>query len=45
MLPHGIIVLSIDFHPLRHARRRFDTWWEGRGRSVPGRNKKKGPGG
>jgi hypothetical protein len=27
MLPVGIMVLSIDFHPLRRARRRFDTWW------------------
>jgi len=27
MLPLGIMVLSIDFHPLRRLRRRFDTWW------------------
>jgi hypothetical protein len=27
MLPLGVMVLSIDFHPLRRARRRFDTWW------------------
>ena len=27
MLPLGIMVLSIDFHPLRRARRRFDSWW------------------
>ena len=38
MFPLGIMVLSIDFHPLRRLRRRFDSWW---GR----RRKKKGPGG
>ena len=27
MLPLGIMVLSIDFHPLRRARRRFDAAW------------------
>ena len=27
MFPLGIMVLSIDFHPLRRLRRRFDTWW------------------
>ena len=26
MLPLGIMVLSIDFHPLRRARRRFEAW-------------------
>lgn len=41
MLPLGIMVLSIDFHPLRRARRRFDTWW---GRWRRSRRNKKGPG-
>ena len=27
MLPLGIMVLSIDLHPLRRARRRFDVRW------------------
>jgi purine-cytosine permease-like protein len=27
MLPLGIMVLSIDYHPLRRQRRRFETWW------------------
>jgi len=34
MLPLGIIVLSVDFHSLRRARRRFDSWW-GRRRRTP----------
>jgi hypothetical protein len=33
MLPVGITVLSIDFHPLRRARRRFDAWWGRRRRA------------
>jgi len=27
MLPLGIMVLSVDIHLLRCARRRFDSWW------------------
>ncbi len=48
MLPLGIMVLSIDFHPLRRTRRRAETWW---GRRRPRGQKvrknpehKKGPG-
>ncbi|HVZ90226.1 MAG TPA: hypothetical protein VG843_01145 [Rhizomicrobium sp.] len=46
MLPLGIMVLSIDFHPLRRARRRFETWWGRlrRKRQQVGAEKK-GPGG
>jgi hypothetical protein len=44
MLPLGIMVLSIDFHLLRRARRRFDMRWGWRRhRKAPGA-KKKGPG-
>jgi purine-cytosine permease-like protein len=34
MIPLGIIVLSVDFHPIRRLRRRFDVHW-GR-RTKPG---------
>jgi purine-cytosine permease-like protein len=27
MIPLGLIVLSIDFHPIRRLRRRFQIWW------------------
>jgi purine-cytosine permease-like protein len=27
MIPLGIIVLSVDFHPIRRLRRRFDVHW------------------
>jgi hypothetical protein len=27
MIPLGLIVLSIDFHPIRRIRRRFQLWW------------------
>ncbi|HWA04033.1 MAG TPA: hypothetical protein VG819_10960 [Rhizomicrobium sp.] len=43
MLPLGIMVLSIDFHPLRRLRRRFDTRW-GRWRRARAARKKSGPG-
>jgi hypothetical protein len=33
MFPLGIMVLSIDYHPPRRLRRRFDVWW-GRRRAV-----------
>jgi hypothetical protein len=33
MLPLGIMVLSVDIHPLRRTRRRFDTWWGRRRRN------------
>jgi hypothetical protein len=26
MLPLGVLVLSVDFHPIRRGRRRFDAW-------------------
>ncbi len=39
MLPLGILVLSVDFHPVRRFRRRFDVW---RGkRSAQGRGRRK----
>jgi len=38
MLPLGIMVLSVDFHALRRARRRFDSWW-GRRRRKRGQRK------
>ncbi len=41
MFPLGIMVLSIDFHPLRRFRRRFEVWWT----RWRGKGKKKGPGG
>ena len=47
MLPLGILVLSIDFHPIRRLRRRFDSWW-GRRRRPSKRadaQKERGPGG
>lgn len=31
MLPLGILLLSVDFHPIRRGRRRFEVWW---GRSA-----------
>jgi hypothetical protein len=27
MLPLGILVLSVDNHPIRRLRRRFEVWW------------------
>jgi len=27
MLPVGVLILSVDFHPIRRLRRRFDVWW------------------
>lgn len=27
MIPLGILVLSVDIHPVRRARRRFDVWF------------------
>ncbi|MBI3678429.1 MAG: hypothetical protein HY243_17605 [Proteobacteria bacterium] len=36
MLPLGILVLSVDFHPIRRGRRRFERWWgwrQGKGSS------------
>jgi hypothetical protein len=48
MLPLGIMVLSIDFHPLRRARRRFETWWGRRRKHATAAgsepDQKKGPG-
>ncbi|MBV9991862.1 MAG: hypothetical protein JOZ72_11280 [Alphaproteobacteria bacterium] len=43
MFPLGIMVLSIDFHPLRRMRRRFDIRWA-RWRRGKARPEKKGPG-
>ena len=41
MLPLGILTLSIDHHPIRRQRRRFDVWW---GRYRKGRREKQTPG-
>jgi hypothetical protein len=30
MIPLGLIVLSIDFHPIRRLRRRIQVWWNKR---------------
>jgi purine-cytosine permease-like protein len=27
MLPLGILVLSLEYHPIRRFRRRFEVWW------------------
>lgn len=27
MLPLGVLVLSVDLHPVRRWRRRFEVWW------------------
>ena len=27
MLPLGILVLSVEYHPVRRFRRRFEVWW------------------
>jgi len=35
MLPLGLLVLSIDFHPIRRFRRRFDVWWGRKRRKKP----------
>ena len=37
MLPLGVLVLSVDYHPIRRLRRRFDVWRVKRG----GRRKEK----
>ncbi len=33
MIPLGVIVLSIDLHPIRRLRRRFDVHWGRRSKS------------
>ena len=38
MLPLGILVLSVEYHPVRRFRRRFEVWWgRKRKRSVANR--------
>ncbi|MDO9127360.1 hypothetical protein [Parvibaculum sp.] len=27
MLPLGVLVLSVDLHPVRRMRRRIEVWW------------------
>ena len=27
MLPLGVLVLSVDLHPVRRVRRRIEVWW------------------
>lgn len=36
MVPLGLIVLSVDLAPVRRLRRRFEVWWERRGRPRRG---------
>ena len=35
MLPLGILVLSLEYHPVRRLRRRFEVWWGLRLRKTP----------
>lgn len=37
MLPLGVVVLSVDLHPVRRVRRRVEVWW-GRKRKGKGEN-------
>ncbi len=41
MLPLGLLLLSIEFHPVRRFRRRLEVWY-GRKKASPKR--KRGPG-
>jgi purine-cytosine permease-like protein len=34
MLPLGILVLSLEYHPVRRFRRRFEVWWGRRRRKA-----------
>ena len=34
MLPLGVLVLSVDNHPIRRHRRRFQVWWGRRKRTA-----------
>ncbi|MDE1174151.1 MAG: hypothetical protein PW790_10860 [Parvibaculaceae bacterium] len=36
MIPLGLLVLSVDFHPVRRFRRRTEVWW---GRRRQGRRR------
>jgi len=27
MLPLGLLILSVDYHPVRRLRRRVEVWW------------------
>ena len=38
MLPLGVLVLSVDLHPVRRARRRFEVWWGRRRRGSKNGN-------
>ena len=37
MIPLGLVVLSVDSHPIRRRRRRAEVWW-GRRRRRPSEN-------
>lgn len=37
MIPLGLVVLSVDSHPIRRHRRRAEVWW-GRRRRRPSEN-------
>ena len=34
MLPLGILILSLEYHPVRRFRRRFEVWWGRRRRKA-----------
>jgi len=34
MLPLGVLVLSLEYHPIRRFRRRFEVWWGRRRRKA-----------
>jgi hypothetical protein len=38
MIPLGVLVLSVDLHPVRRVRRRFDVYW-GRRNNSNGRKR------
>ncbi|HTO41508.1 MAG TPA: hypothetical protein VL026_11075 [Rhizomicrobium sp.] len=27
MLPLGLLILSVDYHPVRRLRRKIEVWW------------------
>lgn len=36
MLPLGVLVLSVDLHPVRRIRRRVEVWWGRRQKTKTG---------
>ncbi len=39
MVPLGLVILSVDFHPVRRFRRKTEVWWGRRQRAKQGRIK------